>query len=113
MSLQILDFILLGIMAVSGLLALARGFTREVLSLVAWILAAVAAWFALKQPALMDFASQNISNKTIATVAIAALAFFITLILVSIVSVRISDRVVDSAAGHPQQLQPQLARRKS
>jgi membrane protein required for colicin V production len=99
MSLQILDFILLGIMAVSGLLALARGFTREVLSLVAWILAAVAAWFALKQPALMDFASQNISNKTIATVAVAALAFFITLILVSIISVRISDRVVDSAAG--------------
>lgn len=99
MSLQILDFILIGIMLVSGILALARGFTREVLSLVAWIAAAVAAWYAVKQPQLMDFANQHITNKTIATVAVAAAVFFVTLVVVSIVSVRISDRVVDSAAG--------------
>ena len=49
MSFQLLDFILFGIMAVSGLLALARGLTREVLSLVAWGLAAGAAFFASKQ----------------------------------------------------------------
>ena len=36
MPFQILDFVLLGIMLVSGILALARGFTREVLSLIAW-----------------------------------------------------------------------------
>ena len=36
MPLTLLDFILLAIMLVSGLLALMRGFTREVLSLVAW-----------------------------------------------------------------------------
>ena len=35
MPLTLLDFILLAIMLVSGLLALMRGFTREVLSLVA------------------------------------------------------------------------------
>ena len=46
MSLHLLDFILLGIMLISGLLALMRGFTREVLSLVAWGAAAVAAYFA-------------------------------------------------------------------
>ena len=34
-----LDLILVGIMLISGLLALMRGFTREVLSLVAWGLA--------------------------------------------------------------------------
>lgn len=99
MSFQILDFVLLGFMLVSGLLALARGFTREVLSLVAWMAAAVAAYFAVQQVPLMEFANQQISNKTIATVAVAATAFLITLILVSIISVRISDRVVDSAAG--------------
>ena len=38
----LLDFILIAIMLISGLLALMRGFTREVLSLVAWA-AAVAA----------------------------------------------------------------------
>jgi membrane protein required for colicin V production len=99
MSLQILDFILLGIMLVSGVLALARGFTREVLSLVAWIASAVAAYFAVQQPQLMDIANKQISNKTIATVAVGAAAFIVVLIIVSIISVKISDKVVDSAAG--------------
>lgn len=99
MSLQILDFILLGIMLLSGLLALARGFTREVLSLITWGLSAGAAYFAIQQPALMEFAEKQISNKTIATVSVAGAAFVITLILLSILSVRISDWVVDSAAG--------------
>ncbi len=99
MSLQILDFILLGIMLLSGLLALARGFTREVLSLITWGLSAAAAYFAIQQPALMEFAGNQISNKTIATVSVAGVAFVITLILLSIMSVRISDWVVDSAAG--------------
>ena len=99
MSLQILDFVLLGIMLLSGLVAMARGFTREVLSLVTWILAAVAAYFAVQQPALMDFASKQISNKTIATVSVAGISFLLTLIVLSIISVRMSDWVVDSAAG--------------
>jgi membrane protein required for colicin V production len=99
MSLQILDFVLAGFMLLSGLLALARGFTREVLSLVTWILAAGAAYLALQQPALMEFAGKQISNKTIATVSVAGVAFLITLIILSILSVRLSDWVVDSAAG--------------
>ena len=52
MPLTLLDFILVGIMLISGLLALMRGFTREVLSLVAWGVAAVAAYFAVKQQKL-------------------------------------------------------------
>jgi membrane protein required for colicin V production len=99
MSLQILDFVLLGIMLLSGLVALARGFTREVLSLLTWIAAALAAYFAVQQPALMEFASGQISNKTIATVSVAGVAFLLTLIIFSIISVRMSDWVVDSAAG--------------
>jgi membrane protein required for colicin V production len=99
MSLQILDFVLFGFMLVSGLVALARGFTREILSLLTWILAAVAAYFAVQQPALMEFAGHQISNKTIATVTVAGVAFLLTLIILSIFSVRMSDWVVDSAAG--------------
>ena len=60
MPLTLLDFILIGIMLLSGLLALMRGFTREVLSLVAWGAAAVAAYFAIKQPVLVDFAQTNV-----------------------------------------------------
>lgn len=102
MPLTLLDFILMAIMLLSGILALMRGFTREVLSLVAWGIAAVAAYFAIKQQKLIDLAMQNVpylDKDVLAQIAVGATAFIITLIVVSIVSVRISDFVVDSAAG--------------
>ena len=102
MPLTILDFMLIAIMLVSGLLALMRGFTREVLSLLAWAVAAVAAYFAIKQPQFIDFAMKNVpylDKEVLAQIAVGATAFIIVLILVSIVSVKISDFVVDSAAG--------------
>ena len=57
MPFQVLDLILLGIMLISGLLALMRGFTREVLSLISWGLAAVAAYFAFQQQAAASILS--------------------------------------------------------
>ena len=99
MHLQIFDFILIGIMVVSGLLALARGFTREVLSLVAWGLAAAAAYFAQKQKVLLDLVTPHVDKPVLAQVAVAAVAFILVLIIVSVISVKISDRVVDSRVG--------------
>ena len=102
MPLTLLDFILIGIMLISGFLALARGFTREVLSLVAWGAAAVAAYFAIKQPALLDLAQAKIpylDKPILAQIAVGAAVFVVVLIIVSIVSVKISDFVVDSSAG--------------
>lgn len=101
MSFQILDFILFGIMAVSGLLALARGLTREVLSLVAWGLAAAAAFFAIKQKPLLNLVMPYVdpTKPMIAQIIVAAVAFLLVLIIVSVVSVKISDRVVDSRIG--------------
>ncbi len=98
---QILDFILFGIMLVSGLLALARGFTRELLSLVAWGLAAAAAWYASKQKPLLDLVLPHVDpNKpVIAQIVVAAVAFILVLIIASVIGVKISDRVVDSSAG--------------
>ena len=102
MPLTLLDFILLGIMLLSGLLALMRGFTREVLSLVAWGVAAVAAYFAIKQGGLIAWAMTNVpylDKEILAKIAVGAAAFVVTLIIVSIISVKISDYVVDSSAG--------------
>ena len=98
---QILDFILFGIMLVSGLLALARGFTRELLSLAAWGAAAAAAWFAIKQKPIMDLVTPHVdpSKPELAQVIVAAAAFIVTLVILSIIGVKISDRVVDSSAG--------------
>ncbi|HMT13533.1 MAG TPA: CvpA family protein [Aestuariivirga sp.] len=99
MPVQLLDLILIGIMLISGLLALARGFTREVLSLVAWGLAAAAAWFAMQQKVLVDMATPMLGKEDLAKIAVAGVAFILTLIIVSVISVRLSDRVVDSGAG--------------
>lgn len=102
MSLTLFDFILVAIMLVSGLLALMRGFTREVLSLVAWAAAAIAAYVAIKQPGLIEFAKTSVpylDKEILAQIAVGASAFLLVLIIVSIISVKISDYVVDSAAG--------------
>jgi len=99
MPFQVLDLILLGIMLVSGLLALMRGFTREVLSLVSWGVAAAAAYLAFMQKPLFDFVMPYVNNDKIAQAIIAAVAFLITLIIVSVISVKISDSVVESSVG--------------
>jgi membrane protein required for colicin V production len=99
MSFELLDIILIGIMLISGILALMRGFTREVLSVIAWGLAAAAAYFAIQQPKLLDLARPYVDKEILAQVAVGVAAFLIVLIIASIISVKLSDAVVDSAAG--------------
>ena len=99
MPFQLLDLILLGIMLVSGLLAMMRGFTREVLTLIAWGGAAFAAYFAIKQPQLINLVQPYVEKPMLAQVAVGVAAFIIVLIVISLISVKISDAVVDSAVG--------------
>ncbi|MGE0240398.1 MAG: CvpA family protein [Parvibaculaceae bacterium] len=99
MPFQLLDLILAGIMIISGLLALMRGFTREVLSLIAWGAAAVAAYFAIHSKELVGFAGQYLQPEIVAKIAVGGSVFLVVLIVVSLVSVKLSDVVVDSAAG--------------
>jgi len=99
MPFQLLDLILAGIMLISGLLALMRGFTREVLSLIAWGAAAVAAYFAIHSKEAIGLAGQYLQPEIVAKVAVGGGAFLIILIIVSLISVKLSDVVVDSAAG--------------
>jgi membrane protein required for colicin V production len=99
MPFQILDLILFGIMLVSGLLALMRGFTREVLSLVAWAAAALATYIAVKQPALVALAIPYVEKPILAQIAVGAIVFIVVLIVFSLVGVKVSDKVVDSSAG--------------
>lgn len=99
MPFQLLDLILVGIMLISGLLALMRGFTREVLSLVAWGASAFVAYFAIKQQRLIDLVLPYVDKPILAQIAVGAVAFILTLIIVSLISVKISDAVVDSSVG--------------
>jgi membrane protein required for colicin V production len=99
MPFQLLDLILIGIMIISGLLALMRGFTREVLSLVAWGVAALAALGSILSPELLALAQQYLQPEIVAKIALAAGVFLIVLLIMSLISVRIADWVLDSAAG--------------
>jgi membrane protein required for colicin V production len=102
MGFQLLDIILIVIMLVSGVLALMRGFTREVLSLLAWGLAAIAAYFAVTNDGLIQWTIVNVpyaNQPTLAKVAAGGAIFLLVLLIVSIISVKISDLVVDSSVG--------------
>jgi membrane protein required for colicin V production len=99
MPFELLDLVLGGIMLLSGLLALTRGFTREVLSLISWGLAAAAGLFASFNEDLVALALDYVQSDVIARVAVGGGVFLIALIILSIISVRIADWVLDSAAG--------------
>ncbi len=96
---QLLDIILVVLMLVSGLLALMRGFTREVLSLFAWVVAAAAAWFAVQMPPLIEFTQGFIAQEKLAIIVTGAAAFLLVLLIMSVISVKIGDWVLDSAVG--------------
>ncbi len=92
-----LDLALLGIVVVSALLSMVRGFAREVLAIASWGAAAVAAY--LLYPRVMPYLEHYIAKDTIRMIAAIAVVFFVTLILVSIVTVKLSDAILDSRIG--------------
>lgn len=97
MTVTLLDAILIAIMLVSGLLAMVRGFSREILSVLSWVAAAAAAYLFYER--LTPFMANYISNEKIAMVASAAAIFFGTLIVVSFITLKIADFIIDSRIG--------------
>src|ERR671910_620184 len=97
MPFSILDLVVIGIVLISALLAAVRGFTREVLAMVAWVVAAAAAWYL--HPTALPLAKQYINSDTVALVASIGGIFVVTLIIVSIITVQISDLILDSRIG--------------
>jgi membrane protein required for colicin V production len=96
-TITILDFILLGVMLVSALLAMIRGFMREILSIAAWVIAAGATLYAYAK--LTPYAKAYFNNDVVASIVVIAGTFLLTLIVVSVITVRFSDMVLDSRVG--------------
>ena len=92
-----LDLAVLGIVLVSALLSMMRGFTREVLAIASWAAAAAAAYYFY--PMVMPYLTHYITKEVIAQAAAAAIVFFVTLIVVSLFTVRLSDAILDSKIG--------------
>jgi len=92
-----LDGILIGVTLFSAVLAMVRGFSREVLSVASWIAAAVAAYYFY--PLLMPYLADYASSATVAMIVSAGIIFLISLIVVSVLTMRIADFVIDSRIG--------------
>ena len=92
MPITLLDIILIGVM-----LAMIRGFMREILSIAAWIIAAVATLYFYAK--LLPFAKSYFNNDIVAAAVVVGGTFLVTLLIVSVITVRFSDMVLDSRIG--------------
>jgi membrane protein required for colicin V production len=97
MPFTLLDGILIFVMIVSAVLAMIRGLTREVFSVGSWIAAAAAAYFLWER--MLPFTEKYVDDRNLALGVTIAGIFFITLLVVSLITMRISDFVLDSRAG--------------
>jgi membrane protein required for colicin V production len=96
-----LDIGLLAVAFISGILAMYRGFTRELLSIISWAIAGAAVlYFVLFHKKFAeDMATQTGTQVPIAQIAIGAVIFLIVLIIVHLITARISDAILDSRVG--------------
>jgi len=97
MPITLLDILLLVVMLISGLLAMIRGFMREIMSIGAWGVAALATLWSYSR--VLPIAKQYVSNDMVAAGVTVGGIFLLTLLVVSIITVRISDMILDSRVG--------------
>jgi membrane protein required for colicin V production len=98
------DIALGAVMLISGLMAIMRGLSREVLSLVAWGAAAVAAFYAIFSEPVRKQATDLLKpyigdNDVVVTIAVAGAVFLVVLIVLSIIGAKISDALLETGAG--------------
>jgi membrane protein required for colicin V production len=97
MPITLLDGILVGFTLVSAMLAMVRGLSREVLSIASWVAAAAAAYFFY--PMVLPYAQRYIDNDQIALAASAGAVFVVALIIVTLITMKIADLIIDSRIG--------------
>jgi membrane protein required for colicin V production len=96
-----LDAALLAVCFISGLLAMYRGFAREMLSIVSWVIAAAAVLYFViyHKPFAEEMAAQMGTKAPVAQIVVGAVIFLIVLIVVHLITARISDSILDSRIG--------------
>lgn len=91
------DLIIIAILALSALLAFMRGFVREVLSIGAWVGAALATIYGF--PLLQPFARKYIEVTLFADIAAGVSIFVVALIILTVLSHALAKNVRGSALG--------------
>ena len=93
----LLDIVVVGIVGLSGLIAVLRGMVQETFSLGGWILAGVAAFFGL--PYVKPFTRDLLPWPIVADIAAAAGIFIIVLVIATIISASLAERMKSSRFG--------------
>ncbi|MEM9280003.1 MAG: CvpA family protein [Pseudomonadota bacterium] len=101
MPIELLDIILIALMIISGFLAMVRGFSREVLSISSWVIAGLVAFtfFGQLTPLVAEYTVSVTSNELVPQIVAGAIIFLIALIIVSLITMKIADLIVDSRVG--------------
>ncbi len=101
MAIELLDIILILLMLVSGLLAMVRGFSREILSISSWLVALLLAWFFHKSlvPYVSEYTKIISDHEAVPPIVSGVIIFIIGLIVVSLITIKIADMIVDSRIG--------------
>ncbi|ATN33756.1 colicin V production protein [Rhizobium sp. ACO-34A] len=97
MPITIFDGIVIGVVLFSAVLAMVRGFSREVLSIASWAGAVAAAYYLY--PILVPYVKNYTSDDRIAIAGSAGAIFLIALIVISFITTRIADFIIDSRIG--------------
>jgi len=101
MPITLLDGILLVIVLISAILAMIRGFSREILSIVSWVVAAAAALYLFQSlaPTVTSTLPSIASNQLVAQGIAALIIFLLVLIIVSYLTMLMADKIIDSRIG--------------
>lgn len=101
MPIELLDIILIVLMLISGFLAMVRGFSREVLSISSWVIAGLVAFtfYSRLTPLVAEYTVSFTSNELVPQILAGAIIFLVALIIVSLITMKIADLIVDSRVG--------------
>ena len=80
-----------------GVFALPHVAAREVLAVGSWVAAAAASFLLYKS--VVPLVQPYISSETVATIAAAGIVFVIVLIIVSLITMKLADFIIDSRVG--------------
>jgi len=92
-----LDGLVILIIFLSAFLAMVRGFSREFLSLLSWILAGASIYFFYKPT--LPLLERYISSHTVALAVTVVMLFLVSLIIISAITMKLADIIIDSRIG--------------
>lgn len=93
-----LDILIIGILVVSGIIAISRGFIREALGILSWVIAFFAALYGYPyfSPLFEDFIENKVITEIIAGISIAIVVLIVCTLIMGAINKRVKDSCLKS-----------------